>query len=78
MVPFVLAKVIKKILNTEEAMFLVAKYICLEQQTLARKKKIKRKQLRKYCLHDILNAKYKSNAKLESVLGKWGYHGNGV
>ena len=30
------------------------------------------KKLRKYCLHGILNA------ELEGVLGKCGYHGNGV
>ena len=36
------------------------------------------KQLRKYCLHGILNAEYKNYEKLESALGKCGYHGNGV
>ena len=29
-------------------------------------------------MHGILNAEYKNYEKLESVLGKWGYHGKGV
>ena len=29
-------------------------------------------------MHGILNAEYKNYEKLESTLGKCGYHGNGV
>ena len=36
------------------------------------------KVIKKYRLHGILNAEYKNYEKLESVLGKCSYHGNGV
>ena len=36
------------------------------------------KELRKYCLHGILNTEYKNSENLESALGKCGYHGNSV
>ena len=36
------------------------------------------KVIKKYCLHGILNAEYKNSEKLESALGKCGYHGNSV
>ena len=36
------------------------------------------KVIRKILFAWHINAEYKNYEKLESVLGKWGYHGNGV